>query len=351
LIEPELIREPNRPRDLSEFLGHESLDWLFGIGTDIGDVQNVHGYYVDWQGDGKDWDILTSDEVEHIKLNVDSTVKRGLSDFYAVYEELNRAAKVLRNTGEGAAIQASIAFIRQHVAGRTQSDISALSSGRTEYSQTRGTAGGGTRTHNYEAFKPGRVLDVDAGTDYQPGPMGSQRNPNFILVAAAIYRYVGTRWCMPEYMISGDASSANYASTLVAESPFVKFAMAEQRFYTEAFEGLMWKALKFAHQFGRFGSQISFAQLKRLVKIKTTTPRVHVRNRLQETQISQILHEKGVMSRQTWAEGEELDYEVEKQRIAEEPSPQIADDMEPSQPSGPVIESAVEREVLGSRYP
>ena len=31
---------------------------------------------------------------------------------------------------------------------------------------------------------------------------------------------------MPEYMVSGDASNANYASTLVAESPFVKARQA-----------------------------------------------------------------------------------------------------------------------------
>ncbi|ANS03339.1 hypothetical protein [uncultured Mediterranean phage uvDeep-CGR2-KM19-C37] len=353
-IEPELVRAPTRHRsgDFSEFLGHVSLDWLFGIATNIGDVQTVHGYHVDWQGDGTDTEVVTVDEVEHIKLNVDSTVKRGLSDFYPVYQELERASKVLRNTGEGAAIQASIAYVRQHVLGRSAADIRSIRSGKDEYSLQRSTVDGGSRTDTYQSFKPGRVIDIDGGTEYQPGPMGSQRNPNFVLVTEATLRYVGTRWCMPEYMISGDASSANYASTLVAESPFIKFAMAEQQFYAEGFEGLLWKVLKIAHHFGRCGSKISFPQLKRLIKIQTTTPRVHVRNRLQETQVNQILHEKGIMSRQTWAQNEEIDYAAERQRMSDEPPLIITDDLNPeSMPAGPVLETAANREVLGSAYP
>ena len=35
-------------------------------------------------------------------------------------------------------------------------------------------------------------------------------------------RAIGSALAMPEYMISGDSSNANYASTMVAEGPAVK---------------------------------------------------------------------------------------------------------------------------------
>ena len=42
-----------------------------------------------------------------------------------------------------------------------------------------------------------------------------------VQIVQAGLRALGNRWDMPEYMISGDSSNANYASTLVSGAPFV----------------------------------------------------------------------------------------------------------------------------------
>ena len=42
------------------------------------------------------------------------------------------------------------------------------------------------------------------------GPMGHVNSPRFIEVVQSSLRYVGSRWAMPEYMISSDASNNNF---------------------------------------------------------------------------------------------------------------------------------------------
>jgi hypothetical protein len=178
VIEPEQITEPEDPRSLEDWLGTEfASSWSFGIHTDANDVQHVHGYHVRWNSTGSDWDYLPVERVEHVKLNVDRNVKRGLSDFYAVRSHLEGAEKLLRNTREGAAVQAAIAFIREHVPGTTPAQIQSLSSSTalSHYTQQTKT---GSRTRYVSKYEPGTVLDVASGMQYKPGPLGSSHGPN-----------------------------------------------------------------------------------------------------------------------------------------------------------------------------
>lgn len=318
VIEPDHITEPLDKRSAAEWAGVYDADWLFGIATAFGDVETVYGYWIDPTRTGRDCEFVPADEMEHCKgFNVDeSKVKRGISDYYAAYTEIDQADKVSHNTAEGAAIQAAIAFIREHAEGTTKSAVETFLDDKNDFTRTRYVPAGlkSIRTTEYEAAS---VLDVLAGTKYKEGPMGSQRNPQFIQTVQMVLRRVGVRWQMPEFMVSGDASNANYSNTLVAESPFVKSTGVRQTFYEETFVSLLWKAINLAMRWGRFARyRLSCEQIKRLVKIAVEAPDVAVRDRDKETNRRSIMLKDGVLSPQTYAEQEDLDYDEEVARGA-----------------------------------
>ncbi len=212
--------------------------------------------------------------------------------------------------------------MRNFAPGITGDQISSLSGGKVETSRTRTTPAGSSVTDRRKKYNPGTILRTEAGRKFASPPFASA-NSSFIDTLQWILRRVGTRWQMPEYMISGDASNANYSSTLVAESPFVKNAEHEQVQFGEAMQSLMWKILRIAvPRMSQFVG--SFAELRRLVKVTVNPPRVAVRNRNEEINGDKVLVDTGAMSRKTFAERNELDYEAEKSQMADEPQP-IAD--------------------------
>lgn len=309
-IEPELIRTP--------------LDWppmgqtySFGIDTKEFDVQTVLGYWVDWTGED-DWEYLPAGRIEHVKRNVDRTVKRGLSDFYAVYEFLRDAEKLLRNTAKSAGIAAAIAWIEEFAPGTNQDQVESLrASTRTmKWNQTDMT--GRQRTKYARHYEPGTIAQVEAGRKYHPSPLTMTNGANFVEIEQGVLRIVGSNWAMPEYMISGDASNANYSSTMVAESPFVKNGEQEQQFTVSKHRRLLWKVLDYAVQAGRLHKYNVYdvRQLQRLVQLAIEPPKVAATDASAEEGIRAIRHDKGVLSTETWQQEVNLDPEVEKERGA-----------------------------------
>jgi len=314
-IEPEMIQAPRNPGEVERSIGW-NLDkapccWSFGVQTDHDDIQTVYGYHLQWSSNTSDWEYLPAERVEHFKANVDRNIKRGLSDFYPVSESILDTAKALRNTIRGVSLQAAIAWIMQGAKGTTQAQMESLR-GTAKVSEYNQSTQFGARTRTQAEYKPGTTLMVPHGQQYLPGPMGSDRVPNFVTAIQAVMRLIGSRWCMPEYMISGDASNANFSSTMVAESPFVKNCEAEQGYNASRFVSLMWKAVKIAHEAGQFARHgVSFDELEQQIEITVESPRVAVRDGDKETARRRILNEAGILSSKTWASQEELDFDQE----------------------------------------
>jgi len=342
--EPEQITEPAAPGVIEKWILDRRIglwdgrpsDWRFGVHTDARDITNVFGYYVQWSDDAQDWDYLPASRVEHIKLNTDQTIKRGLSDFYPVHSTLTDAEKLLTNTARGAAVQAAIAFIREHAAGVEANEIKPMIAANAHAEVQTHTHGQGTKQTSVTEYAPGSTLDTGAGVTYKPGPHGAAHATNFIAIEQAVLRTAGTRWSMPEYMISADSSNANMASTMVAESPFVKMAVTEQAFYIAAYTSLLWKVVAIAHDAGRFaGFELSFAQIKRLVEIKIEAPRVAVRDAKEETERNALLFKFGRLSPETWSAREELDHEQEQAQGAVQQVISTDFGEQPIAPAGP----------------
>ena len=319
-VDPGQITEPQNPKMIEHWLGHDGGDWTFGVHTDVDDAQQIHGYYVQWNQQGE-FDYFTAQAaaigraagvIEHAKANVDRGIKRGLSDFFPVIRYLERTSRLLRNTTEGASVQAAIAFIREAAQGVTLGKAQGERLVSTDQTYTHDIPAGGQRTHYIRKMDPGTILTTSAGTKYMPGPLGSDRALHFIEVVQAGLRIVGSRWSMPEYMVSGDASNANYASTLVAESPFTKAIQASQHWFGRRTQRIYWVSLRFAYDAGLFSRWVnSFEQLEKLIEIKAEPPQIVVRDQNKETERHEKLAAAGVMSAPTWAAREGLDYEEE----------------------------------------
>lgn len=352
IIEPDYVTEPLQVRELEDYLDVAGLEWSFGIATNHGNAERRHGYFIQWEGSRSDWDFAPDHEVVHIRLNVDRGIKRGISDFYAGFQTLERTTKLLGNTLQGSAIQASIAYIREAATGTSQAAVESMTRNRATNIIQEPIPRGGTRTVYQEKFKPGRVITC-AGEKYHAGPLGQSHAPIYIDVIQAALRIVGARWCMPEYMISGDASNANYSSTLVSGGPFDRATQRRQSFYKRHFGDVVWKCLAHMVKRGRFSGIGTLTELKREVQLKIDAPDVAVQDKEAQERIRDSQQRAGILSPRTRAQQSGIDYDVE---IANGAKPQDRPTFGPAQSAIAAALESVQtmpeaRAVLAELYP
>jgi hypothetical protein len=219
--------------------------------------------------------------------------------------------------GEGSAVQAAIAWIQETAPGTTQGQTHTGTLSRADdYYYTRG-ASGGSRQRHFQQYDPATILKVPHGQKYLPGPLGAQHAPSFVTSAEAIFRTVALRWNLPEHLVTGSAANNNFASSLVAETPFVKYAESQQQFYARRDRKTLWQVLKFGWQAGRFGN-VPWAFIKRSLDITVTPPQIEVRDPEKETKVRQMLHAAGILSRKTWSAQESLDFDQEQKNLKQE---------------------------------
>lgn len=299
-VEPEQVASP---------LGE---DVPFGVVTDPEDAETVQAYWVRrdvLRSDG--WEKVPAEEIQHRKANCDRTMPRGLPVLFTVRDNLRRVWKLLRNMTTVAGIQAAVAILRMHgaaPAGSVQQYVARMAAAST-------TSPPSQSPQTYEKFPPGAIIDVPPGVEVK-FPAEGINVANYVGAVQAELRAVAARLCLPEYMLSGDASNANYASTLVAEGPAVK---AFERLQSQTIwwdTVILRKALEIAERAGRLPAGVS-----RQIVIDAEAPIVQSRDRLKEAQADQILLTMGVVSPQTVAARHGYDYEQEKSLTvqAEEP--------------------------------
>ena len=269
-----------------------------GVQTDPHDVETVLAYWIDGAA-------VDAGEIQHRKLGVDANVKRGLPLFYPVRENLRRAEKLLRNMSVVAEIQSAIALIRKHVA--------ATSAGLEQFVQDQAdlsvTSQGTGRTSHFRRYGPGTILDAMVGTEYEFPAAGIDAS-RFVTILQAELRAIASRLVMPEFMLSSDASNANYSSTMVAEGPAVKMFERLQHDMLEDDLELMWRVVRNAVEAGRLPTEVLGS-----IDIRGICPSLAVRDRLRDAQADQILLRNGAMSAQTMAMRHGLDPQQEQQLI------------------------------------
>lgn len=273
----------------------------FGVLTDPDDVETVIGYYVDGE-------LVDVKDIQHRKRNVDRNCKRGLSLLYASRKNLPRAEKIIRNAAATVEIQAAVGMIRKH-ASATQSAVQSFVAGKADVRQTVSKPMGGSKTVSFQQFSPGTILDVPGNSEYEFPAIGVDPSKPAGVVQMVL-RATGTRTGLPEFMVSGDASNANYSSTLVAEGPAVKQFQRDQWTLIEEDRKIFDRVLKLAVESNRISRE-----LYDRVKVCAEPPTVISRDELQAAQKDQILANAGILSPQTWSLQQGLDYEKEQAKI------------------------------------
>ncbi|MGB4727529.1 MAG: phage portal protein [Thermogutta sp.] len=275
-VNPEDVRTPTQYSQRPEH--------SFGIATDPSDVETVQGYWVCEQ-----W--VPADQMQHRKANVDANVKRGLPLFYPVRKNLRRAEKLLRNMSTVAGLQSAVALIRKHTGGRSSVERFLHDAAPP----VPGEPSASTGYTSVQRFAPGTILDATAGVEYE-FPVAAIDAARYVTLLQAELRAVASRLVMPEFMLTSDASNANYASTLVAEGPAVKMFQRLQAEMIEEDHVVLERALQTAAHAGLLPVDVL-----QQVTIKAVPPSLVVRDRLREAQADAILFRCGALSRETLA--------------------------------------------------
>ena len=277
----------------------------FGVQTDPADVETVLGYWIDGR-------LIDAGEIQHRKANVDANVKRGLPLYFPVRKNLRRAEKLLRNMSVVSEIQSAIAVIRKHKSA-TAAGLADFVANQADRSFANATTG---QTSHFRRYAPGTILDAVAGTDYEFPASGIDAG-RYVTVLQAELRAVASRLVMPEFMLSSDASNANYSSTMVAEGPAVKMFDRLQHEMIEDDVELFRRVVRHAAASGRLPTDAPTA-----VAIRGIPPTLAVRDRLKDAQADQILVRNGAMSVATMALRSGLDPEQEERQIGRQESPE-----------------------------
>lgn len=272
----------------------------FGIQTDPQDVETVLAYFID----GRPVDAA---EIQHRKAHVDGNVKRGLPLYYPVRKNLRRAERLLRNMSAVAEIQSAIALIRRH----TRSSRSAAQQFAASSADAIATGAATGRQTRYKRYAPGSILDVHGGVEYE-FPAAALDAGSYVAVLQAELRAIASRLVMPEFMLTSDASNANYSSTMVAEGPAMRmFARLQAELAAEDLQ-VMRRVVRVAVTAGRLSEEALVD-----VEIQVGPPALAVRDPRSEAEALRIEHEQGILSPQTWSQRRGLDYDQEQRNIAE----------------------------------
>ncbi|MDX1961831.1 MAG: phage portal protein [Pirellulales bacterium] len=269
-----------------------------GIMTLPQDVETVQAYLIDGS-------IVPADEIQHRKLGVDANVLRGMPLFYPVRKNLRRAEKLLRNMSTVAEIQSAIALIRKHrAAGR--GGVEAFVAGQADATAPNMGSGGGARSRTWQHFSPGTILDAPGSIEYE-FPAAQLNAGSYVAILQAELRAIASRLVMPEFMLTSDASNANYSSTMIAEGPAMRMFARLQAEQVAADQVVLEKALQTAITAGRLPRDTL-----ELCEITAVPPSLAVRDQLQETQRRRIEYQSGILSAQTWSQQTGLDYDQEQ---------------------------------------
>ena len=292
---------------------------MYGVVTSPGDIEDVQFYSI-VENPLAGW--ITSDipanAILHIKANTDFDAKRGLPTLFPVRKNLERADKLLRNMSTMAQVQATFAVIRKHKQ-YAPSTVSAYQQGAADINVNMPIS---QRSLSIRQLVPGSIIDTSDKVEYD-FPSAQVDASGLVAVLQAELRAIAARLVMPEFMLSVDASNANFASTMVAESPWVKKGERDQAFFARHFgdgehgkarcQGAMWRVLENAVE----GGLLPAAVLTEL-EIQVEGPTLVVRDKEGETKRAEMLSNAGILSDATWAKWEGLDLEQEKLLGAEE---------------------------------
>ena len=271
-----------------------------GIVTDPDDVETPVAFLQIDPADGTLLESIPAEEVQHTKINADSNQLRGTSLFASLLAPLRQYETWLETELVARKLQSSIVLWRKVSDGPTAS----FASSADDDLGLEAAAG--------ERFLPGSILTTNSSTDLeflQPPSHFRDSAPlgRMMLLSAA----AGAG--LPEYMLTGDASNANYASTMVAEGPAVKLFQSEQTFFAAELSRLWRQVMSEAVRL-----ELLPTDFVEVTEPDWAFPTLVARDRPRERYADVRLVQAGILSRAEIARRENVDPAVMRSELARE---------------------------------
>jgi len=214
-----------------ERVGSNDIKNPDGIETDPEDVEHIVAYHI-WKNGLLDTVAVPAEQIIHFKMGVDRNVRRGrpilesMLPYITKYEKWLDARMVLN------IVRTSVALVR-HVKGsptNIASLRSAISSNKTSSSET----------DKSKMLRSGTIITASPGVEYE------MLSPNLEARDAAqdgrtILLALAAAAGLPDSFVTGDFSSTNFASMVVAQNPALRAFEEHEKIYSEPFsEIILW---------------------------------------------------------------------------------------------------------------
>jgi capsid protein len=276
-----------------------------GIVTRPDDVETPLAYLLLDPVSGRVQEHVPAAEMLHTRIGVDSNQKRGATIFTPVLDVLDSYDQWMKTELLARRLQSSIVLWRK-VQGSGQQAAS-LADGAATACDAAG--------QRQERLRPGTILTTNHATEIQflqPQTNFGDAVPLGRMLLLATAAGAG----LPEFMLTADASNANYASTMVAEGPAVKLFQGEQALFAAEFTRLWRRVMSDALRTGRLPRD--FFQR---VGVDWSFPQLVNRDRPRERLADVRLVESRVLSRAEVARRDGVDPKRMQSELAGEGSP------------------------------
>jgi hypothetical protein len=210
----------------------------FGIETDPDDYEKIISYhreYKDSNNNNQSEDI-PAEEIDHWKIMVDSDVKRGVSFFQGLGKYITEYEQWLEDRIKINKLRHIWNVVAEPTAGNTNiSDLKGKFADTTKNNPLDGEK-------DKKVTKPGSILFTKGikwdlkSLNINASDTADDGRAIQLMIA------IGTNF--PEYIIRGDASNANFASTMVSESPFVRAMESWQDFVEKIFQTIFKRVIE-----------------------------------------------------------------------------------------------------------
>jgi capsid protein len=239
----------------------------------------------------------------HTRVGVDTNQKRGVTVLAPIVGTLDCYQKWIETELHARKLQASIVLWRKVQGSPQQAFATADSQGMPNSAGQRS-----------ERFKPGTILTTNQATEIkflQPETNFGDAVPLGRMLLLGVAAGVG----LPEFMLTSDASNANYASTMVAEGPAVKLFQSEQQFFAREFTRLWRWVMEIAIELGYLPENF-FDR----IEPTWTFPQLVTRDRPRERSADAQLVELGILSKAEVARRDGVEPERMRAECEEESS-------------------------------
>lgn len=273
------------------------VETVDGVVTAKGDVETVVGYVVSNE-------FVPVSQMWHFKPpDCDMDETRGWPPLYDARATIQGYENWIKDRAMLNRLRSAIFLLRKHKhAG--PGDIKKFQ----EQIRSGTFAREGGKTEDYRVLRPGTAIDMPANVEYEfISPNLDARDVRHDGRAMALL--IAVWFQIPEYMATGDASNANFASTAVAEAPGI-VAMASFQEFTG----------------GQFLEFVAWLLGLTDANATITFPSLTTRDEEKVVKALEVEWRNGVISKQTWREKRCYDDETESERVLveegfEEPEP------------------------------